>query len=126
MGSVGDFVWFDMNGDGIQDMDEPGLGGIRVVLRDSTGTELAAQSTDMNGMYLFEDLLQGVYTVEVTQRNDLLPTFDLDGGLDNEAMFTLPPGVDKRDVDFGFDRKSNLSIFISSMLTVLNRASICW
>jgi hypothetical protein len=28
-GSIGDFVWFDLDGDGIQDANEPGLGGRR-------------------------------------------------------------------------------------------------
>ena len=36
-GEIGDFVWLDLDGDGVQDAGEPGLGGVTVELRDSGG-----------------------------------------------------------------------------------------
>src|SRR4030095_7938846 len=36
--SIGDFVWEDIDGDGLQETGEPGLPGITVTLLDSSGT----------------------------------------------------------------------------------------
>jgi len=58
--SIGDFVWEDLNGDGVQDGGELGLGFINVQLCGGTATTIdcAALSlidtTDANGKYLFE------------------------------------------------------------------------
>ncbi len=43
---LGNHVWLDQNQDGIQDPDEPGVGGICVTLYDANGTELQTTSTD--------------------------------------------------------------------------------
>jgi hypothetical protein len=52
---LGDRVWFDTDGDGVQDGDEPGLPGVRVQLLpcDGTGAPLAEKTTDAVGRYLF-------------------------------------------------------------------------
>jgi len=55
-GSIGNFVWFDANANGIQDAGEPGLPGI--VLKIVTRTAEGVSSTDMtttdaNGRFLF-------------------------------------------------------------------------
>lgn len=52
---IGDRVWFDTNGDGVQDGDEPPLPGVRVQLLscDGTGKPLADKQTDGNGRYAF-------------------------------------------------------------------------
>ncbi|MDR3431263.1 MAG: SdrD B-like domain-containing protein, partial [Rouxiella aceris] len=62
--SLGDFVWADTNGNGIQDAGEPGLANVTVNLLDSTGTAtLASTTTDSNGNYSFTDLIPGSYHV---------------------------------------------------------------
>ncbi len=60
--SFGDFVWNDLNGDGIQDIGEPGLGGIEVRLCGTTfggggdcNTLDILETTDINGNYLFSE-----------------------------------------------------------------------
>ena len=58
--NVDGYAYFDINGNGVKDVDEPGLPGVEVNL--SNGDVLY---TDENGYYLFEDLLPGDYTVEV-------------------------------------------------------------
>lgn len=67
-GSIGDFVWNDWNGNGIQDGGEPGVNGVTVRLYDSEGklvkTTQTAPLNGKNGYYLFEDLVLGDYTVE--------------------------------------------------------------
>ena len=63
-GALGDRVWYDNNGNNIQDPDEPGVPGVTVNLLDKTGNVLATKVTDSHGNYLFEGLLPGDYTVE--------------------------------------------------------------
>ncbi len=64
-GSIGDFVWNDINQNGIQDNGEPGIEGVDVRLLDcSNNIVLATVVTDQNGGYLFDDLDAGDYFVE--------------------------------------------------------------
>ncbi|MBU0985436.1 MAG: hypothetical protein KKA42_16300, partial [candidate division Zixibacteria bacterium] len=73
---LGDYVWEDLNSDGIQDADEPGIPRVIVNLYDCAGQELATMVTDGNGGYLFTGLDAGQYFVE----------FVLPGGF----AFTIP------------------------------------
>jgi SdrD B-like protein len=45
-------VWSDLNGNGIQDAGEPGIGGIPVLVYD--GTTIYETTTDSNGNYFFD------------------------------------------------------------------------
>ncbi|MGC9419667.1 MAG: SdrD B-like domain-containing protein [Rhodovulum sp.] len=63
LGAIGDTVWFDADGDGIQDASEAGVANVTVTLLDGDGNEVASQATDGNGNYLFEDLAAGDYQV---------------------------------------------------------------
>ena len=63
---LGDFVWEDLNGNGIQDMGEPGIPNVTVRLRNCTNsTVLATTNTGPTGQYLFCDLVPGGYRIEV-------------------------------------------------------------
>jgi uncharacterized repeat protein (TIGR01451 family) len=65
--SIGDRVWIDSNGNGIQDTAETaGLGGVTVTLYDSQGVAVAITTTDANGKYLFSSLKAGTYSVGFT------------------------------------------------------------
>jgi uncharacterized repeat protein (TIGR01451 family) len=62
--SLGDYVWIDINNNGIQDQGESGKAGVTVELLDSTGTTvLATITTDANGYYSFTNLEPGTYIV---------------------------------------------------------------
>lgn len=63
---LGDFVWNDLNCNGIQDPGEPGVGGVVVNALDSTGTVVATTTTDANGKYLINGLTPGSYSVRFT------------------------------------------------------------
>ena len=63
-GSIGDFVWNDSNGNGIQDAGEPGVPGVTVKLRDCASVVLATTITDANGLYQFSNLLPDDYLIE--------------------------------------------------------------
>jgi large repetitive protein len=60
---LGDFVWVDTDGDGRQDLDEPGVPDVTVELLDSTGTVLRTDVTDANGKYLFDNVASGEYEI---------------------------------------------------------------
>ena len=66
--SVGNFVWFDANKDGIQDADEAGVAGVTVTLTDAAGNPVIdldgnpvePVTTDANGKYEFTNLMPNV------------------------------------------------------------------
>lgn len=70
--SIGDKVWYDTNGNGIQETGEPGMPGVTVNLYDASGTILMAQTkTDDKGAYSFSGLAAANYIVEFVQPHGL-------------------------------------------------------
>jgi SdrD B-like domain/Secretion system C-terminal sorting domain len=63
VGALGNFVWNDLDGDGVQDAGEPGVAGITVILYNNAGTAVDTVTTDATGGYLFTNLAPGNYTV---------------------------------------------------------------
>jgi uncharacterized repeat protein (TIGR01451 family) len=61
--TVGDFVWNDLDNDGIQDGGEPGLAGVAVVLYATNGVVIATNVTDAGGVYAFTNVVPGDYYV---------------------------------------------------------------
>ena len=62
-GSIGDFVWNDVDADGIQDPDELPVAGVTVQLLDANGGVVGTTATDIDGHYLFTGLDPGDYRV---------------------------------------------------------------
>lgn len=62
--TIGDFVWLDTNGNGIQDNGENGVGEVTVNLYNSTETLIDTTATDFFGFYSFTDINPGEYFVE--------------------------------------------------------------
>ncbi len=60
---LGNLVWFDSNGNGIQDPGERGISGLCVNLHDGRGNLIQRTSTDLNGFYAF-NVKAGRYYVE--------------------------------------------------------------
>ena len=52
--SIGDLVWFDADGDGVQDAGEPGVAGVAVRLLDASGHVAAEDVTDAGGGYALD------------------------------------------------------------------------
>lgn len=90
-GAVGDHVWTDTNGDGLQDDGEPGIPDVAVSL---AGTDDLGQSverrteTDDDGDYGFGDLRPGTYVVTFSApdgRSFTKPLVGSDGAIDSDA-----------------------------------------
>ncbi|MEQ8706124.1 MAG: SdrD B-like domain-containing protein, partial [Phaeodactylibacter sp.] len=113
---IGDFVWEDLNYDGIQDTGEPGIAGAEVSI---SGIDLnsnpftASTTTTGSGMYMFSGLFPGDYMLNFTTPNELVPTTqgaggddtldsDADAGTGNTITYTLNAGDNNPDVDAGF------------------------
>ncbi|MCL7412203.1 MAG: MSCRAMM family adhesin SdrC [ANME-2 cluster archaeon] len=114
-GSIGDFVWNDLNGNGIQDAGEPGIPGVTVNLSNESGI-LATTTTDSNGFYLFDGLCINCYTVEVDESTlpaGMIQTPTMvgdDRSIDNNVnpsrvCLTIDDQED-RTIDFGYINES--------------------
>lgn len=114
-GSIGDFVFNDFDGDGIQDFGEPGIPDVMVILYDVLDNVVAVVETDGNGLYTFVDIPPGDYYVVFNQDNeDLQPTIPNAGNPDNDsnitdengpgstAVFSLSPGENNETIDAGY------------------------
>jgi hypothetical protein len=116
--SVGDFVWFDADHDGVQEPDEQGLPGATATLyaadgvtritTDALGWPVTPQVTAADGKYLFADLPPGKYVVQFTAPTGYLPTrvaagtpgTDSNGPTATSAL--LPAGQEDLTLDAGF------------------------
>ncbi|GEM_PF-285563 len=113
--SVGDFVWEDTNGNGIQDAGEPGIAGVFVMLTDCNGNWMGQTFTDANGAYSFDNLDPGSYKLKFAlvpgyvgyspKQAGSDPTKDSDvnsGWTGFTDCFTLAAGENRTDIDAGF------------------------
>lgn len=115
--SIGDFVFSDLNGDGIQDAGEPGVAGVTINLWivDAQGapvTEVATTTSDSIGSYGFDCVdPREDYVIQVTGAaasaltiqgagND--PAVDSDIGMSGlSGIISLDPGVTNDTIDVG-------------------------
>ena len=86
-GSIGDYVWNDVDGDQVQDPGESGIAGVIVELyANSTidgGTPIATTTTDSAGNYLFTGLSEGTtYYVSIPDAQPVLSGYTLTTGDD--------------------------------------------
>ena len=113
-GAIGDFAWLDTNGNGMQDIGEPGMPGIKLQLWQD-GELLAEAETDIYGHYMLEDIYPGHYTLRVTMHPELAATahqteFPLIGSVMPESDeltvdaedVIVPSGTRNLAVDLGF------------------------
>ncbi|MGB9753387.1 SdrD B-like domain-containing protein [Roseiflexus castenholzii] len=114
---LGDRVWLDRNGDGAQDVGEPGIGGVTVYLDLNNNGSLDAgeptATTDADGLYFFGGLAGGTYTVRVdatTLPAGVSQTYDLDGATatPHTAIASLAAGATRTDVDFGYQGSASI------------------
>ena len=80
-GSIGDTIFKDNNGNGVQNGDDAGIAGVTVELQvdwnnDGSYVTIATDMTDASGNYLFENLPAGSYRVLVQLDNSPYPNQD--------------------------------------------------
>ncbi len=97
VGTIGDFVFYDNDGDSIPDLNEIGIPGITLILRDTNGNEVARTTTGDNGAYNFFNVAPGTYTVTIENPPQGLPPT-----LAQPNPVTLQAGQNLDTVDFGF------------------------
>lgn len=88
-GGIGDRVWFDANGNGLQDEGEEGLSDVEVRLVDETGNVLDSTRTDANGEYKLAKVDQGTYVVWFAPPEGMVFTLNdvgSDDSLDSDAI----------------------------------------
>lgn len=104
-GTMGDFVFQDLNGNNVQDPGEPGIEGVEITLHDDQGNLLATTVTDALGGYMFDGLCGGTYTVTVdpdSVPDGLAPSL-CDVGNDDAADSDCSPATATLVGDFDSD-----------------------
>ncbi len=110
-GSIGDRVWLDTDGDGVQDIGEPGLPNVVVELKDGSGNPIDSDpntagvqptlaTTDLNGAYLFTGVPAGSYQVDVV--SGVPAGLAVSPGTTDPRAVTLSAGQSYLDADFGY------------------------
>ena len=115
VGSIGDTVFYDYNGNGVQDPGDNGVDGVTVDLIYAGVDNIFGNSDDQTfqtttaggGKYLFSNLPLGAYQVSVDTLSAPLVgysnTFDPDGGFDSKAFVTLTlANANNLNQDFGY------------------------
>ena len=118
---IGDFVWDDVNNNGLQDADEPGIDGVTVSLFDANDNLVAETVTANGGEYVFE-VCPGEYFVifgdfpsgfGVTTPNAGDDTLDSDADADGRTpMFELT-NENNPNIDCGLVTLCNLEATVS-------------
>jgi hypothetical protein len=94
--ALGNKVWEDLNGDGIQDAGEPGIAGVTVTLWDDLTNQVASMITDENGYYYFPNLRDGNWQVGISTTPEGLSVTqkDITSGPDGNGTNTWTGGGD--------------------------------
>ncbi len=133
--ALGNKVWEDLNGDGIQDAGEPGIAGVTVTLWDDLTNQVASMITDENGYYYFPNLISGNWQVgisttpeslSVTQKDNITGpdgngTNTWTGGGDNDIN---PTGVFANKTDVFALAASELNLTVDAGLRRLQIATV--
>ncbi|MBJ7900019.1 MAG: hypothetical protein GC158_08900 [Cyanobacteria bacterium RI_101] len=115
--ALGNFVWNDLNANGIQEDGEAGIDGVTVNLLQN-GSVIDTATTDANGFYQFTGLTPGAgYQVEFVQPtgfSGVSPTGKGTGATDSEGLLsaavTLAPGENNDTLDAGFYQIASIEI----------------
>lgn len=93
--ALGDYVWYDLDRDGVQGPDEQGAPGVIVALEYNPAgqldqadawIEIARTATNEAGYYRFDDLKEGYYRVKFQLPEGYVPTKLENAGMDGYAI----------------------------------------
>ncbi|WP_413175367.1 SdrD B-like domain-containing protein [Anabaena azotica] len=106
---IGDRVWYDTNGNGIQDSGELGVSGVTVKLLNQAGAEISTTTTDTNGLYQFTANANSTYSVQFAQ-----PTTGFNGfttaNIGNDAADSDVVNANGTTAQFSVGTTDNLTI----------------
>lgn len=121
-GRIGDTVWYDKDGNGLQDYKEPLIPDVSLTLlyvhADGTMTETATVTSDQYGYYAFDALRPGTYVLRLNaQEGDSLtscfgePLGEIDSDIEPDtglsAPIALKSGQTLRNIDVGLTEHAN-------------------
>ena len=121
--SIGNYVWDDLNHDGIQSEYEKGIVGVTVELYKCDGTFVASMQTTAGGFYKFENLLPGSYYVKFIAPDGYSLTLQNagnDNSIDSDAdtttgttgCYTLASGEYNNTVDAGLFKPASIGDYV--------------
>lgn len=117
--SIGDFIWLDLNENGIQDTLEQGLDSILVHLFDEAGVLVYSTEShydtviQKNGQYHFKEVESGSYVIKIDIPAGYLPSnyvsgdpainsdFTHQNGFGTTDFLEIDAGSARTDIDFG-------------------------
>lgn len=106
--SFGDFVFNDLDGDGIFDSGEPGISGVRIYVDANSNSIFDAGEpsgqTSGSGAYGIDGLIAGTYTIRVDFSS--LPPDSVFTFGNNPDTITLGVGENFADADYGFQTQN--------------------
>ena len=115
------YVYLDDNNDGVKDPGEAGIAGVTLRLLDASGAPTGRTATTNDaGLYCFNDLPPGTYTVIEVQPTAYLDGLDTPGSLggtahnpgDRLSDIVLPGGSHSKFNNFGELRPATLSGYV--------------
>jgi len=112
--AIGDFVWEDLNANGVQDQGEPGIPGVTVNIFPCDGATPPVDNTtttDSNGLYHFVDLVPGDFQVQFilpdgyvfTKQDAAAATDATDSDADPTTGMTICTTLATSEFDFTWD-----------------------
>ena len=105
---IGDYVWEDLDRDGIQESNEPPLANVLVELYDENKEYLKSTTSDFSGRYFLEGIEPGRYYVKFNSPSGFLPTLAGQGELNQNSDvtfsgFTPVIDLDINQIEFSID-----------------------
>ncbi|MBK7226297.1 MAG: PPXXXP-CTERM sorting domain-containing protein [Saprospiraceae bacterium] len=126
--SIGNYVWEDLDKDGVQDAAELGINGVSVLLKNTAGVTLQTTTTTNNpttgaaGYYQFVNLAPADYivmfmaptTYKVTSANTTTDTNDSDADpiTGNAPVTTLTSGESEQTIDAGLFKQATIGDYV--------------
>ena len=120
---VGDRVWLDADGDGVQDPDELGIGGVDLALLDDTGRRIAVTTTTSEGTFRFSGLepdrayrivLASAVPFDSGPLDGLEPTTAWTGTTYDGTSFISEPGAVGRDSGHLVDEDGTVVVHVGT------------
>ncbi len=99
-GVIGNMVWLDNNGDGIQDAGEDALSGVTVTLYDSGDNSMGSTVSGSDGSYSFTGLAAGDYYLTFTNPPNGFVLSAMDQGGDDALDSDADPSANGKTATF--------------------------